>query len=82
MAVPRLRVCYYTTLAILVGTLVLAHRLVVREHRDVRLLTVAANACQLPTALPVIFVRVPPVGRAAMKNKPNIHRAAAAVKEK
>jgi hypothetical protein len=82
-AVPRLRVCYYTALAILAVVLLAAHRLAVREHRDARLLAVAAHACQTQTALPVVFVRVPP-SRAAVKANSNIRRAAhaAAVREK
>ncbi len=80
-AVPRLRVCFYLTAAALGLTLVLTHRLVTREHREARLLVVATHACQFQSALPVVFVRVLPVARAAMKAKPNTRRAAAAHKE-
>jgi hypothetical protein len=58
-AVPRLRILYYTALAALAVTLLAAHRLVVREHQDARLVTVATHACQLTARLPVVFVRVP-----------------------
>ena len=81
-AVPRLRALYYVTLALLASTLLAAHRLAVREHREARLLAVAAHACQLPARLPVVFVHVPPV-RAAVKTQPNTRRApAAAAQEK
>ena len=79
-AVPRLRICYYAALAALAVTLLAGHRLVTREHREARLLTVASHACQIRAALPVVFVHVPPVA-AAEKTKPNTRRAAAA-KEK
>ena len=60
MAVPRLRVCYYATAAALGLTLLAAHRLVLREHREAALLRTADTACQLSAALPVIFIHVPP----------------------
>ncbi len=78
-AVPRLRVCYYTALALLAVTLLAAHHEAVREHQEARLLTVASHACQIPAALPVIFVR-PPM-RAATKAVHNIHRVAAAARK-
>ncbi len=71
-AVPRLRVCFYATAAALGLTLVLTHRLVTREHREARLLTVATHVCQLPARLPIIFVR-PPLRQAAVKTKSNTH---------
>ena len=77
-AVPRLRALYYVTLALLAGTLLAAHRLAVREHREARLLTVAAHVCQLPARLPVMFVRLTAArGQAVGKAKTNIRRAAA-----
>lgn len=82
-AVPRLRALYYVTLALLAGTLLAAHHLATREHREARLLAVATHACQTQTALPVIFVRPALRGPAATKVKPNIHRSPpAAAKEK
>ena len=78
-AVPRLRVCFYITAAALGLTLVLTHRLVVREHRDARLLAVATHVCQIQAALPVIFLRPK---AAVVKVHPKIRRTAAAMKEK
>jgi hypothetical protein len=81
-AVPRLRICYYSALAALGLTLVLAHRLVVHEHRLETELSVATRGCQIPARLPIIFVR-PPAPRAAAKAKSNTRRApVAAAKEK
>ena len=72
-AVLRLRICYYVTLAALAVTLLVGHRLAVRAHRDARLLAVASHVCQIQAALPVVFVRVPPLARGA--TKPNKIRA-------
>ena len=80
MAVPRLRILYFATLAALAVTLLVAHGLVAREHREARLLAVATNACQLPARLPVIFVRPPT--RATVKTQPNFHRTPAAPQRK
>ena len=80
-AVPRLRVCFYLTVAALGLTLVLTHRLVTREHREARLLAVATHACQFRSGLPVVFVRVPPIARAAIKVKHNTDRAPATAHE-
>ena len=76
MAVPRLRVCFYATAAALGLTLVLTHRLVTREHREARLLTVASHACQIQAALPVVFVKVAAVDPVIMRTKSDIRRAA------
>ena len=73
----RLRVMYWIALATCAVLLILLHVSQAREHRAARLLTAAANACQIPTALPVVFVHVPPV-RAAMKTKSHTHRAPSA----
>ena len=77
-AVPRLRACYYSALAALAVTLFAAHHLAAHEHREARLLSVASHACQIQAALPVVFVRVPPVRWAAMKVKHNTRRTPAA----
>ena len=69
----HLRICYYVTLAALAVTLLVGHRLAVRAHRDARLLAVASHVCQIQAALPVVFVRVPPLARGA--TKPNKIRA-------
>ena len=84
MAVPRLRLFFLVSTAALGGTLVLTHRLVVREHREARLLAAATRVCQLSAGLPVVFVRVPPARmRAAMKVKHHTRRTpATAGKEK
>ena len=79
-AVPRLRVCYYTAVAILAVTLVASHRLAVREHREARLLAAATHVRQLSARPPVVFVRVPPAPRAVVN--PNIRRAPAAAARK
>ena len=66
-AVPRLRLFFFVSTAALGLTLALTHRLMVREREDARLLTVATHACQVQSALPVVFVRVPPLARGATK---------------
>ena len=66
-AVPRLRILYYTALAALAVTLLATHGLVAREHREARLLAAATHVCQIQAALPVVFVRVPPLARGATK---------------
>ena len=76
MAVPRLRILYFTALAALAVTLVAAQRLATREHREARLLTVASHACQIQAVLPVVFVKVAAVDPVIMKTKSDIHRAA------
>ena len=82
-AVLRLRILYYSALAILAITLLGAHRLLLREHREARLLAFASHACQIQSALPVVFIRVLPLARATMKAKHNIHRSLdGAAKEK
>ena len=67
-AVSRPRALYYVTLALLAGTLLAAHHLATREHREARLLAVATHACQFEFALPLVFVRVPPLARGATKS--------------
>ena len=79
-AVPRLRLFFFASTAALSLTLLAAHHLATREHREARLLAVATHACQFQSALPVVFVRVPPARmRAAMKVRSNIHYAVFAV---
>ena len=73
MAVPRLRLFFLVSTAALGGTLVLTHRLVVREHREARLLAVASHACRISARLPVVFVRP-----AVVKVPPKIRRTSAA----
>jgi hypothetical protein len=82
-AVPRLRILYYSALAILAITLLGAHRLLLREHREARLLAAATHVCQIQAALPVVFVRVSPAAVwAGTKTKFDIHHAAAAAAPK
>ena len=76
-AVPRLRVLYYAALAALAVVLLAAHRLVVRERQEARLIAVATRVCQVPARLPVVFVHVPPIARVVAKAKTNIRRAVA-----
>ena len=81
-AVLRLRILYYSALAILAITLLGAHRLLLREHREARLLAFSSHACQIQSALPVVFVRVSPAAVwAGTKTKFDIHHAAAAPKK-
>ena len=78
-AVPRLRVLYVTALALCGALLVMLHISIAGEQRLAHALTVETRAA---VAMPrVIIVRAPLVTRAT-KVEHNIHRTAAATKEK
>ena len=81
MAVPRLRILYFATLALCGALLVMLHISLAGEQRLAHALSVETRAA---VAAPrVIFLPVPPIARVVLKAKANIHRAPTTVsKEK
>ena len=72
-AVPRLRILYFTALALCAVLLFMLHSAIAGERRDSAALAAATRDYLLTPR--VVIVRAPPATQAAVKTKSNIHNA-------